>query len=65
MVTVTVPDAHEGDYWYNVNTGEVEVGPQSDWKQLLGPYRTRDEAQAALSKVEANNDRWDRDEDED
>ncbi|MGO1320061.1 MAG: SPOR domain-containing protein [Galactobacter sp.] len=58
-----VPDAHEGDYWYNVETGEVEVGAQSDWKRLLGPYPSREAAQAALSKVESNNADWD-DEDE-
>lgn len=56
-------DVHEGDYWYNVNTGEVEVGPQSDWPQLIGPYKTREEAQHALEQVKANNERWDAEDD--
>ncbi|RII42977.1 SPOR domain-containing protein [Galactobacter valiniphilus] len=55
-------DANEGNYWYNVNTHEVEVGPQSDWTQLIGPYATRADAEAALAKVKANNEAWDEDE---
>ncbi|MDJ0320368.1 SPOR domain-containing protein [Pseudarthrobacter sp. PS3-L1] len=51
-----------GDYWYNVNTHEIEVGRQSDWSQLIGPYETRDEAASALEKVKARNEAWDKDE---
>jgi len=51
--------AREGDYWYNVNTHEVEEGPQSDWTQLIGPYATRAEAAAAPEKVKARNEAWD------
>ncbi|SFV22504.1 SPOR domain-containing protein [Micrococcus terreus] len=47
------------EYWFNVNTKQIEEGPQSDWSQLLGPYATREEAQSALAKVQANNDKWD------
>lgn len=56
-------DAH-GDYWYNVETHEVEVGPQSDWTKLLGPYTTREEAAAAPSKVAERNARWDAEDDD-
>lgn len=52
-------DAREGDYWYNVNTHEVEEGPLSDWTQLIGPYKTREEAAAAPAKVKERNEAWD------
>ena len=38
------------------------MGAQSDWSQLLGPFGTREEAQAAMDRVRANNetaDAWD------
>ncbi|MFC0580848.1 SPOR domain-containing protein [Micrococcoides hystricis] len=49
----------ENQYWYNVVTGEIEKGQQSDWTKLLGPYATEDEAKQALAKVAENNERWD------
>lgn len=52
----------KGDFWYNVETGEVEVGAQSDWTKLLGPYASREEAMKAMDKVQRNNDAWDEDE---
>ncbi|GAB3652599.1 hypothetical protein GCM10027591_09560 [Zhihengliuella somnathii] len=48
-----------GDFWYNVVTHEVEVGAQSDWTQLIGPYETRAEAEKALDKVRERNEAWD------
>lgn len=53
-----MPDAHQGDYWFNVVTKQVEVGPQSNWKELIGPYATREEAQAAPAKVAERNEAW-------
>lgn len=50
-------------YWYNVRTHEVEVDAQSNWRQLIGPYDTREEAELALQKVAARNDAWESDED--
>ena len=47
--------AGDGEFWYNDNTHQVEVGAQSDWSQLLGPFGTREEAQAAMDRVRANN----------
>jgi len=41
------------EYWYNVNTHEVEEDAMSDWSQLIGPYKTREEAEtfkAAFSR---------------
>lgn len=59
------------EFWFNVNTHQVEEGAQSDWSQLLGPYGTRADAEAALARVQRNNEaadaadaearRWDAD----
>ncbi|MGO4383939.1 SPOR domain-containing protein [Specibacter sp. RAF43] len=46
-------------YWYNVRTHQVEEGPQSDWRQLLGPYETRADAEQALAQVQRNNEATD------
>lgn len=47
------------EYYFNIRTHQVEEGAQSDWKQLLGPFGTRAEAEAALSRVQANNEAFD------
>src|SRR5699024_3297441 len=49
----------EKRYWYNVKTGEVEDGPQSMWKDRIGPFATREEAANALSIYEQRNRAWD------
>jgi hypothetical protein len=48
------------EYWYNVNTHEVEEDALSDWSQLIGPYKTREEAEHALEKVRARNESWEK-----
>ena len=55
-------------YWYNVETHEVEKDAQSGWKSLIGPYDSREEAEAAPAKVRERNeaaDAYDEDDDED
>lgn len=52
------------EFWYNLNTREVEQGPQSDYSQLMGPYATREEAQQALQTAAENTKRWDEAEDD-
>lgn len=52
------------EFWFNVVSHQVEEGPQSDWTKLLGPYPTRAEAEHALDKVQANNERWEEDDEE-
>jgi hypothetical protein len=47
-----------GDYWYNLRTGEVEVGKQSDWSELLGPYPTAEAAAQALETARARTQAW-------
>ncbi|ALV45465.1 hypothetical protein MB46_08150 [Arthrobacter alpinus] len=43
-------------YWYNVETHEVEKDAQSGWKSLIGPYETHAEAEQALAKVRERNE---------
>ena len=43
-------------YWYNVETHEVEKNAQSGWKSLIGPYASRAEAESALAKVRERNE---------
>jgi len=52
-------------YWYNVETHEVEVNAQSGWRSLIGPYETREEAEAALEKVRQRNEAADAADEED
>ncbi|MCC3264516.1 SPOR domain-containing protein [Arthrobacter gengyunqii] len=52
------------EYWFNVVTHEVEKGPQSDWTKLLGPYKTQEEAESALLKVQQRNEAWDKEDEE-
>lgn len=54
-------------YWYNVETHGVEKDAQSGWKSLIGPYDSREEAEAALAKVRERNeaaDAYEEDDDE-
>jgi len=55
----------KSEFWYNVNTHQVEEGAQSDWSQLLGPFGTREEAQAAMARVRANNEAADAEDERD
>ena len=48
------------EYWFNTQTRQVEEGHQSDWKNLMGPYPTREQAERALQTARANTERWDR-----
>jgi len=47
------------EYWYNTQTRQVEEGHQSDWRNLLGPYGTRDEAENALTTARQRTEKWD------
>jgi hypothetical protein len=48
------------EYWYNVTTRQVEEGHRSSWKDLMGPYPTRAEAEQALAKAAERTEAWDR-----
>lgn len=48
-------------YWYNVNTGQVEAGDDTNSKSdMMGPYATEDEARNALDTAHAKSEQWDR-----
>jgi SPOR domain len=51
-------------FWYNVNTHEIEQDAQSGWRELIGPYNTREEAAAALAKVQQRNEAWEESDDD-
>lgn len=54
------PNATDGPPWfYNVRTGRVEGVSGARAADRLGPYATREEAQAALERVQQRNDEWD------
>ncbi|MGP9536884.1 SPOR domain-containing protein [Brachybacterium sp. AOP43-C2-M15] len=48
-------------FYYNLSTGAVEEGPQSQVTDLMGPYATREEAQRALQTAASRNEKWDED----
>ncbi|WP_144942555.1 MULTISPECIES: SPOR domain-containing protein [Kocuria] len=47
------------EYWYNLYTKQVEEGAKDDYRQLIGPYATREEAAHALERAAQNTKRWD------
>jgi hypothetical protein len=47
------------EYWFNTRTKQVEEGRQSDYTDLMGPYSTRAEAEAALDTAAARSEAWD------
>lgn len=47
-------------YWFNVNTGAVEQGEETNPKSdMLGPYATEEEARNALESAHARSEKWD------
>jgi len=47
-----------GEFYYNLATGEIEEGPQSDWSVRLGPYPTREAAARALDIAYERSEDW-------
>ncbi|MDE9367490.1 methionine aminopeptidase [Luteipulveratus sp. YIM 133132] len=48
-------------YWYNVSTGRVEEDGSTDPKgELMGPYDTQEQAQAALATAQQKTEQWDK-----
>jgi hypothetical protein len=48
----------EHQFWYNMRTGRVEQGPQSQSIDRVGPFATEVEASHALEKLRANSAKW-------
>lgn len=46
-------------YWYNIETGKVEIGRQSAWDKVMGPYPTYEAAEHALSTAHERSEDWD------
>lgn len=55
-------DSERTAWFYNVATGEVEHGPQSLGRSLMGPYESRDEATRALATAQERTQAWDEEE---
>lgn len=47
------------EYWFNTATKQVEEGHQSDWRDLMGPYGTREEAERAIQSAQERTEKWD------
>lgn len=46
------------EFWFNLQTKQVEVGKQSAASHRMGPFATREEAQAALAKAAERAAKW-------
>ena len=47
-------------YWYNITTGKVETDEnRSQNDQVMGPYATEAEAEAALATARSRTEKWD------
>ncbi len=53
-----------GEFWFNIATKQVEEGHQSDSRDLMGPYPTREEAENALETARERTEQWDREDEE-
>lgn len=49
-------------FWFNLTTHEVSEGREAPWTSRMGPYPTREAAEAALVKARARTAEWDEDE---
>lgn len=49
----------EREFYYNIETHEVEEGKVSDWTQRIGPYPTREAAERALLTAAERSASWD------
>ena len=50
--------AEPTEYWFNTKTNSVEAGKQSAAIYRIGPFATREEAQAALEIVRDRSAQW-------
>jgi len=50
-----------GEYYYNVETHQVEEGRQSPWTALMGPYPTKEAAEHAMETAGQRSRSWDDD----
>lgn len=48
----------ESKYWYNIRTGDVELGRESPSVDRVGPFDSKEQAEHALETLRDNADRW-------
>ncbi len=48
-----------GEFYFNLETHEVEEGKVSDWRARMGPYPTREAAGQALQEAARRTKAWD------
>ena len=46
-------------WWFNLETGEPELGPGAPNRERLGPFATREEAAQALETAHRRSEEWD------
>ena len=56
--------SEQPQFWYNLKTAKVEVGPQSFAKNRVGPFGTRGEAEQALNKLREQSEKWQQSDDD-
>jgi len=65
---VTVPDlgldGDESQWWFNLRTQKVEQGLGDGNADRMGPYLTREEAEAALDRARERNEAWEAQDDQ-
>jgi hypothetical protein len=55
---------HETEYWFNMQTGEVEVGKQTLALYRIGPFEDSESAENALEIIAARSAAWADEEDD-
>lgn len=50
--------AESGKWWFNLKQQTVEYGPQSGMGDRIGPYESREEAEAALHIAAQRAEEW-------
>lgn len=51
-----MPQSAADNKWYfNIETGEVSQGKESNWDNRMGPYDSAEEARGALERAEQRN----------
>ncbi|MBB1039835.1 MULTISPECIES: SPOR domain-containing protein [unclassified Dietzia] len=55
----------EEQWYYDIALGKAVQGKVTNWDNRMGPYATRDEAEAALAKAKSRNEAWDAEDEKD
>jgi hypothetical protein len=58
MTSVYSEKDEKAEFWFNLKTLKVEIGLKSAAPYRVGPFDTRAEAEAALSKLSERSAAW-------